>query len=127
MKKLSNINETDQRLSNYVRVHRRKVGLSQRELGLVLGYQDEFPISKHERFHAVPPLIIALGYEIVFRVPVSEIFAGLKDRVEEDIEDRLAQLELSLGRQSARDRQAAAIARKLEWLCARRDSDYEVV
>jgi DNA-binding XRE family transcriptional regulator len=123
MKKLLNNNETERRLPNYVRIHRRRVGLSQRELGQILGYQDEFPISKHERFHAVPPLDVALGYEIVFQVPVSEIFAGLKDQVEDDIETRTGKLEARLQQHSIRDRGAMAIARKLECLCERNDSE----
>ncbi len=127
MKKLPNNKETERRLPNYVRIHRRRVGLSQRELGQILGYQDEVPISKHERFHATPPLVTALGYEIVFRVPVSEIFAGLKDQVEEDIEQRLVELEISWEQHSARDRRAAMIARKLEWLCERKSTESGMV
>jgi DNA-binding XRE family transcriptional regulator len=119
MKTLPNNNEPERRLANYLRIHRRMVGLSQRELGQILGYPDEFPISKHERSHAVPPLVIALGYEIVFRVPVSEIFAGLKDQVERDIEKRTGKLEARLQQNSTQDRGSMAIARKLEWLCAR--------
>jgi hypothetical protein len=126
MKQLPTNNETDRRLPNYVRIHRRRVGLSQLDLSRILGYQDEFPISKHERFHSTPPLATALGYEIVFRVPVSEIFAGLKDQVEEDIEQRLVELEMRLGQHGAKDRRAAVIARKLEWLCERRNSDQEL-
>jgi|SRR5208282_1132742 len=122
MKKLPNNKRKDEerRFSNYVRIHRRNVGLSQRELGQILGYQNEFPISKHERFYCTPTLVTALGYEIVFQVPVSEIFAGLKDQVEEHIELRLAELETQLGQRGARDRRAATIARKLEWLCERK-------
>jgi|HubBroStandDraft_2_1064218.scaffolds.fasta_scaffold327670_2 DNA-binding XRE family transcriptional regulator len=125
MKKLPNNKDRNEerRFPNYVRIHRRKVGLSQRELGRVLGYQDEFSISKHEQFHSTPTLVTALGYEIVFRVPVSEIFAGLKDQVEEDIEQRLVELELRLGQRGAGDRRAATIARKLEWLCERKNTE----
>src|SRR5229473_1003129 len=109
MSNLITNNATEQRLANYLRVHRRRVGLSQHELGRVLGYQDEGPISRHERFHSMPPLVIALSYEIVFRVPVSEIFAGLRDTVEADIEERLAELENRLQQGSVRDRHAVGI------------------
>jgi len=69
--------QTDRRLPNYLRTHRRRVGLTQEELGGVVGYEDDGTITKHEKFQSTPPLETAIGYEIVFRVPVSEIFAGL--------------------------------------------------
>jgi transcriptional regulator with XRE-family HTH domain len=127
MSKLDTAKQSEQRLGNYLRSHRRKAGLSQREIGMALGYDDEGPISRHERYHTVPPLMVALGYEVIFRVPVAEIFAGLRDGVEVAIEQRLAELEDRLQQRSARDRQAVAIARKLEWLCERRSSEFEML
>lgn len=117
-----NLQMTD-RLTNYLRTHRKKTGLSQRDLGRILGYQDEGPISRHERFHAQPPLLIALGYEIVFRIPISEIFAGLRDAVEQDIEERLSELERGLQETSGKGRHATGTARKLEWLSERKSSE----
>ena len=119
--------QTDQRLPNYLRAHRKKVGLTQRELGRVLDCLDEGTISKHETFRITPPLEIAIRYEIVFRVPISEIFAGLRDEVEKEVEDRLAELEEELGRHSARDRNAIATAQKLVWLSGRKSGEYEIV
>ena len=119
--------QIDRRIPNYLRTHRRKVGLTQRDLARVLGYEnDQGTVSRHERFHSTPPLEIAIGYEIVFRVPVSEIFAGLRDEIEEGIEGRLADLEEGLGQRSGRDRSAIAIAQTLMWLCERKNSQYEI-
>jgi len=119
--------QVNQRLANYLRTHRRNVGLTQRELGQILGYCDEGAVCRHERFHVTPPLVVALGYEIVFRVPVSEIFAGLRDEVEGDVEERLEALEKDLQQCSAKDRNANAIARKLMWFSERRSSEDESV
>ena len=109
-------------LTNYLRTHRKKTGLSQRDLGRILGYQDEVPVSRHERLHRLPSLMTALGYEIVFQVPISELFAGLRDAIEQDIEERLSELERGLQERSGRGRHAAATARKLEWISERRTS-----
>jgi DNA-binding XRE family transcriptional regulator len=117
--------ETEARLLNYIRCHRRRTGLSQRELGEVLGYLDEDAIARHEQFLVTPPLEIAIGYQRIFGVPVSELFAGLSDEMAERIETRLLQLELRLGQRSVKDRNALATARKLAWLAARRDADLE--
>ncbi len=109
-------------LKNYLRTHRKKTGLTQRDLGRMLGYLDEGPVSRHERDHALPPLEVALGYEIVFQVPISEIYAGLREAIKQDIEERLSELERELQERSGKDRYAAATARKLEWLVERRIS-----
>lgn len=122
MSKLLTIEKVNEPLANYVRIHRRRVGLSQRELGRLLGYKDEGPVSRHERFHSLPPLLIALGYEIVFQAPVSEIFPGLTHTVELVVEKQLAELENELQGRCASGPGAAAVARKLEWLSERRSS-----
>jgi transcriptional regulator with XRE-family HTH domain len=113
--------QVDTHVPNYLRTHRKRIGLSQRELAEALGFYDESPVSRHERFESTPPLSIAIGYEVVFRVPVSEIFAGLRDRVEKDVENRLRDLQNALGERSAKDRGSTAVARKLMWLSERWD------
>lgn len=115
----------NQSLANSIRIHRRRTCLSQRELGAVLGYANENAIARHEQRRVVPPLAIAVAYEVVFRIPISEIFVDLRDQVEQEVEARLAQLEDQLGQRSARDWDAVATARKLMWLSQRRDREYE--
>jgi DNA-binding XRE family transcriptional regulator len=117
--------QIDRRLANYLRTHRRNVGLTQRELATVLGHGNANPVSRYERYCATPSLTVALSFEIVFRVPVSEIFAGLRDEVEEDVEKRMVELEERLGKRSAKGRDANATARKLLWLVNRRNSEAE--
>jgi DNA-binding XRE family transcriptional regulator len=111
-------------LANYLRAHRRKTGLTQHDLARVLGYENRDAISRHERLESMPSLLIALSYEVLYRVPVSEIFAGLAETVEFNVETQLAQFETYLGEQSAGSSRAVAIARKLEWLSERRSSGY---
>ena len=112
-------------LTNYLRAHRRKTGLTQRELAQFLGYGTHGAVSRHERIEAVPSLVVALSYQILYQVPVSEIFAGLTETVELDIEAQLVEFESYLGAQSAVGGRADAIARKLEWLSERRSSGYK--
>jgi DNA-binding XRE family transcriptional regulator len=113
--------------SNQIRIHRGRTGLSQRELGQMVGYRQDGSVARHERFMALPPLQIAMSYEIVFRVPVSEIFSDLHQQLEVDLEARLEELEQELGAQTATGRNALATARKLMWLSERRNSDPELV
>jgi hypothetical protein len=63
-------------------------------------------------------LLAALGYEVVFSIPVSELFAGMREAVEPEIEKHLDQLEESLRR---RQKGRWKTRRQtLDWLVERR-------
>jgi transcriptional regulator with XRE-family HTH domain len=109
-------------LANFLRLHRRRTGLSQEGLGRLLGYDDESAVAKHERFQAMPPFLVALGYEIIFQVPVSQLFPGVMETVALGIEARLDELERSLRQSGETARLTAAAKRTLDWLEARRGS-----
>lgn len=109
-----------QQLASYLRTHRKKSGLSQRELAYVLGYNGKGQISRHEQRQSVPPLFIALAYEAIFRVPVSELFPGFYQTAVQAIETRLGELENALQQKSGHASDAKATARKLEWMWERR-------
>jgi transcriptional regulator with XRE-family HTH domain len=117
--------QADERISNYLRTHRKRIGLTQLELAKILGFDDESPVSRHERFESTPPLSIAIGYEIVFQVPVAEIFAGLRDRVDKEVENRLRDLGDVLGERGVKERGAISVARKLAWLSERWNAEYD--
>ena len=114
---------TMEQIANYLRSHRRKSGLSQQELAQIVGSLTEIPVSRHERSLTIPALLIALSYEAIFRVPISEIFPGLYQTVEAGIEERLADLEGELQKSTAKGLQAVFVARKLEWLWERRNPE----
>jgi transcriptional regulator with XRE-family HTH domain len=107
------------RIASYLSSHRKRSGLSQERLGRLLGYPDEGPVSRHERLCSVPPLRIALGYQAIFQIPISELFPGEYERIKQDVEERLAELERTLQQSSEKGRSATRIARTLEWLWER--------
>jgi DNA-binding XRE family transcriptional regulator len=104
-----------------LRTLQSRSGLSQRELAEILGFACEVPVSRHAHSVTVPNLLTALGYEVIFRERVSDLFPGLYQTVEAVIEERLAKLENELQQSTAKGRPAAVIARKLEFLCERKD------
>lgn len=109
------------RLASYLGSHRKRSGLSQKELGQLLGYPSEGTVSRHERLCSTPPLHIALGYEAVFRVPISELFPGVYEHIHHAVEARIDSLKQQLQESAARGRAAARIARKLEWIWERQN------
>jgi DNA-binding XRE family transcriptional regulator len=105
-------------LANYVRMHRKRAALSLKELGMLLGF-DETAILRHEKFQSMPSLTMALGYEIIFGIPTSELFIGLRESVAQGVEHRIGQFKAMLEEESGRGPRAASVARKLEWIYER--------
>jgi DNA-binding XRE family transcriptional regulator len=106
---------------NYLRTYRLRSGLTQRDVGKLLGYKDHGEISRHERSARVPTLTAALGYGLIFRVPVSALFVGMHDSIRRDIEEKLQELETKLGNCPGDGPNAKLIAHKLVWLNERKD------
>jgi transcriptional regulator with XRE-family HTH domain len=110
-------------IASYLRSYRRKSGFSLHELAQILGSVSAAQISRHERSLSVPGLLAALGYETVFQVPISELFPGLYGTIKAGIEEHLAGLEDDLGMRTAKGREAASIASRLEWLTERKNAE----
>jgi DNA-binding XRE family transcriptional regulator len=110
-----------QTIKNYLRMHRRKSGLSQRELARLVGYKDQWQISRHERSDTVPSLMAALSYQAVFRVPVSQIFNGMHFTAVHVVEENIRALERSLSGDNRSDRIARLVARKVQWMTQRQN------
>ena len=109
-----------QPIANHIFAARRRAPLTQRELAILIGYNDENAVARHERSSSLPPFLIALAYEVIFQVPVSELFFGLRETVELVVEERIDDLRKSLEEEDAHGRFAARNARKLEWIATRR-------
>jgi DNA-binding XRE family transcriptional regulator len=92
-------------------------------LATLLGFSEEMAVSRHERSKVVPSLLTALGYQVIFRKPVSELFPGIYRTVEANIEERIAKLEEELQQSTVKGRKAAPIARKLEFCWERRNEE----
>lgn len=110
-------------LASYLSSHRKRSGLSQKELGTLLGYPDEGPVSRHERRRSIPPLRIALGYQALFHIPVAELFPSAYEAMQESIEIRLKKMRCDLEQSNAKGKQAARIARKLVWMWERESQE----
>jgi DNA-binding XRE family transcriptional regulator len=106
-------------LASRVRSHRKRAGLSQKDLACIVGLA-EAQVSRHERFGIVPPLTVALSYEAVFGVSVRDLYPRLYEEIGQRVEAQLTKMEADLQQMSARGRQASSVARKLEWCCERK-------
>jgi transcriptional regulator with XRE-family HTH domain len=113
----------DLEITSYLRSHRKSAGLSQRDLAKIIGYLTTAQVSKYERAEILPPLLVALAYEAVFRRPVAELFPGIYETVRKEIEEHLDKMETELQQLTAKGREAQITARMLEWLWERKNPD----
>jgi len=107
---------TPHRLENYLRSYRKQSGLTQDEVGFLLGRHNGAQVSRYEKRHRLPPLETALACEEIFGVPVSELFAGVRQAVGRDIEKRRLELRARLQAKTPRVSAALVTAHKLRSL-----------
>ncbi len=78
-------------LHNYIRTERKRVELSQRELGLLLGIKAS-SVSRHEIFARAASLETALRYAVIFDLDPRDLFAGLFEHAQGEVKKRAQRL-----------------------------------
>ena len=68
--------------SNRLSLYRRRSGLSQKEVGLLLGYRDGEMIGYYERSQRPPNIAVAFGYEALFGATPRDLFPDMYERIE---------------------------------------------
>ena len=79
-------------LTNYLRTYRKRSGLTQEEVGYLLGCANGSKVSRYEHYRRIPNLDTALTYEAIFRTPVQDLFAGLFAEDERKMLKRIGRL-----------------------------------
>jgi transcriptional regulator with XRE-family HTH domain len=67
------------KLPNYIRHHRKRLGLSQEEVAFLLGWNGSAQTSRYEHFCRIPTLQTALALSHIFQTSIYELFSGEKD------------------------------------------------
>ena len=84
------------KLENYLRTYRKRSGLTQREVAFLVGCRNGAQVSRYEKRRRLPPLRTALACEAAFGVPVSVLFAGLREVAGQAVGERLLALKSKL-------------------------------
>ena len=92
-------------LPNYLRAHRKRLGLSQDDVSFLLGALSGTKVCRYERFARDPSLKTALSFATVFQKPIEELFQGLTRKAEKQIAERAKVLahRIRLGEKSDRN------------------------
>jgi transcriptional regulator with XRE-family HTH domain len=85
------------KLHNYLRTYRKRAGLSQDELAFLLGCRSGTKASRYELCRRVPGLPTMFAYEVIFRIPPRELFAGIFEQVRRITIRRVRALHRRLG------------------------------
>jgi len=68
---------------SFVRAHRRRWGLSQAELAMLLGIVSSTTVSRIERSVRTPTSTVMIACCILFGLPAPELFGSLHEEIEE--------------------------------------------
>jgi transcriptional regulator with XRE-family HTH domain len=111
-----------QKLENYLRMYRKRSGLTQQDMAYLLGFEDKSQVSRYEKRKRVPPLGMALACEAALGIPVGVLFAGIREAAGKQIRRRFLALRSRLEKRNASGHtksEARQTARKIEWLASR--------
>jgi len=76
----------------HIRLLRRRAGLTQRELAVLLGYRTHSQISRFENGSRLPDASELLQLEVIFGVVPSGVFPHLRDRAAKAVLVRIRKL-----------------------------------
>jgi transcriptional regulator with XRE-family HTH domain len=84
------------KLPNYLRVHRKRLGLSLNEVAFLLGWHGPSQPSRYEHFSRIPALHTALALTVILQASVSELFSGEYQNVKDAVCRQAQRLEALL-------------------------------
>ncbi len=76
------------KLPHYLRTYRKRSGLNQGDVAFLMGLLHKTQISRHENSAALPSFSAIVAYEVIFQVPLRDLFAGRYVDIEERIIER---------------------------------------
>ncbi len=71
--------------ANYLRMYRKRTGLSQHDIATLLDCHHSAKFSRYEHLIQTPALSTVFGYELILGVPACELFAGLHEEVKQKL------------------------------------------
>jgi len=106
------------KLTSYLRVYRKKSGLTLREAAYLLGVS-HFALSRYETHIREVPLPVALCCCLLYGLTVPQAFAGMYDLCATLLARRLTLFRNRLVRRIAKTSPSDSLTQKLSWVTAR--------
>lgn len=106
---------SSRKFENTLRTHRKRSGLSQREVAYLLGWETEAQLSRYERRRVLPRLETVLACQAIFGAPISELFPGPYETIAAAVKRRAQRLASELQTNPGKCHQRL-VSHKLQWL-----------
>lgn len=104
---------------NFLKMYRRRAGLTQAEAAMLTGSRNRLQFAKYERHLVDPPLRTAVACEQVFGVPIRELFFGLNSEVNTASLRRTRRFKERLDQAVNLEPDNRGLVHKLEWVSDR--------
>jgi transcriptional regulator with XRE-family HTH domain len=85
-----------ERLISYLRAHRKRSGLTQKELAFLVGIKSGTQLSRFERLKREPSAEMLIAFMIIFKKPPEELFPHTHDRIMKLVQEQTEQLHETL-------------------------------
>lgn len=79
-------------LPNYLKTFRKRAGISQKELALLLGSSSGSKVSYYESDKRIPTIKTIFMLELIFNAPASQLFQGIFEDAKNDVENNAIHL-----------------------------------
>jgi len=80
--------------ANRLKLTRKRLGIGQRQLASLLGFKKPTPISLYENGSRLPSLETALGFEYIYATPLSDLFYGLSQELQQNLHTQIARSQI---------------------------------
>ena len=104
-------------LSTYLKMYRKRTGLSHEDLAFLLGGMSGSSVSRHERSERIPLLRTVLMYEFILDTPACDLYKGVSFEARMAVRKRAVGLLASLEKQkrnATRDRKILVVRKLLD-------------
>lgn len=103
---------------NDLKKYRKRSGLTQSELGFLLGHKSAAKVSRYEKKHSTPNLKTTFACASVFGIMSESLFVGIQRKSEIAVGQRMKELVAILENRS-QERKSGNDNRKVTWLVER--------
>jgi transcriptional regulator with XRE-family HTH domain len=104
-------------LTNYLRAYRKSSGLTQAEAAFVVGI-NRSDLWHYETDRREPSLRVVIALQVLYRIPIWKLFAGVYQAAVQATRRRLRALEGKLLKEAS-TRQSKMLTQKLTWIAGR--------
>jgi transcriptional regulator with XRE-family HTH domain len=83
---------------------------------VLAGAKNSAQISRYEKFLRLPSLRTAFALQVIFKIPLADLFAGVQETVNLETTGRIERLKNKLDANVESGKQQRFVARKRSWL-----------